>query len=585
VSAPRSPETPSAAQRTGRLRRLTLVALVVASAVVGAGATTVGGVGTTAAGDASLSTPRFVSLVPNPVATDDRGERLTVALPEARPAGPITLSDGETVVRVPWRSGGRVVLTPDPGAVDPPVSTGDATGSTGRVVEAPGLSLSNAGERLDLRVGNRTVDVFRYRDAPEGERLVRSPAGGGTAPVERVPVGLDPRPVAATGSGRVTAFVLPDAAGVPVATLRGADRRILLAGYTFASERVARLLVAAVRRGVEVRVLVEGAPVGGATARQAALLDRLAAAGVDVRAIGGPRARVDFHHAKYAVVDDRALVLTENWKPAGTGGRDSRGWGVRVESARFADELAAVYAHDADWRDAVPWRRFRAGRSFRDEPAANGSFAGDRDPARVRADAVRLLTAPGNAGDALAAEIDGAERRVAVLQPTLGGPDQRLVRATIRAARRGVDVRILLSRAWYVREDNRALARRLNARADREGLSLSVRLARGDDRFGKVHAKGLVVDDTVVVGSVNWNDHSIEENREVAVALDGPPADYFRGAFDADWRRASRPGGREGPPLPLLGAAAVAVLGAVAVARRTIGWADGDGRRFEEWRS
>jgi len=545
------------------------------------------------------SVPRIASTVPNPVATQDRGERVTVALPETAPSDEVRLTDGQATVRVPWRDGGRVVLTPDPDVVDADAVGRDGTEGSDtdrgtRVLDASGLALANDGERLELRVANRTVDVLRYGDAPEGERLVvPAPTRSGTgSPAQTdegeatwVPVGLDPRPVVATGAAPVTAFVLPDAPDPPVTTLRAADRRILLAGYTFGSERVADALVDAERRGVDVRVLVEGGPVGGMTARQARLLDRLAAAGVEVRAVGGERARVEFHHPKYAVVDGRALVLTENWKPAGTGGRDSRGWGVRIDSEAFAAELASVFDHDAGWHDAVPWERFRAGRSFASEPAANGSFAGDRDPERLRAESVRLLTAPGNAGDALVAELDGATRRVAVLQPTLGGPDQRLVRAAVAAARRGVEVRILLSSAWYAVDDNRKLAERLNARADREDLPLTVRLARGGDRFGKVHAKGLLVDDTVVVGSVNWNDNSLSDNREVAVALDGPPAGYFADAFAADWRRGATPGRGDGLPLSLVGAAAVAAVGALVVARRTVSFADGEGERFEEWRT
>jgi len=256
------------------------------------------------------SVPRIASTVPNPVATQDRGERVTVALPETAPSDEVRLTDGQATVRVPWRDGGRVVLTPDPDVVDADAVGRDGTEGSDtdrgtRVLDASGLALANDGERLELRVANRTVDVLRYGDAPEGERLVvPAPTRSGTgSPAQTdegeatwVPVGLDPRPVVATGAAPVTAFVLPDAPDPPVTTLRAADRRILLAGYTFGSERVADALVDAERRGVDVRVLVEGGPVGGMTARQAALLDRLAAAGVEVRAVGGERARVEFHH-------------------------------------------------------------------------------------------------------------------------------------------------------------------------------------------------------------------------------------------------------------------------------------------------
>ena len=589
-----------------------LVALVLSSAVGGAATaapatstpSAVSPAGSPTDGNGSeppengSSVPRIASTVPNPVATQDRGERVTVALPETAPSDEVRLTDGQATVRVPWRDGGRVVLTPDPDVVD-----ADAVGRAGtdvvdadavrrdgtegrdtdrgtRVVHASGLALANDGERLELRVANRTVDVLRYGDAPEGERLVvpaptrsstRSPAETGDGEVTWVPVGLEPRPVVATGAAPVTAFVLPDAPDPPVSTLRSADRRILLAGYTFGSERVADALVDAERRGVDVRVLVEGGPVGGMTARQARLLDRLAAAGVEVRAVGGERARVEFHHPKYAVVDGRALVLTENWKPAGTGGRDSRGWGVRVDSEAFAAELASVFDHDAGWHDAVPWERFRAGRSFASEPAANGSFAGDRDPERLRAESVRLLTAPGNAGDALAAELDGATRRVAVLQPTLGGPDQRLVRAAVAAARRGVEVRVLLSGAWYVEEENRRLVERLRERSETEDLPIEARLADPGEAFEKVHAKGVVVDgDEVILGSLNWNGESIRRNREVLLRLEGEAvASYYRGVFEADWSDGGGDGGSSRQlPVGVIAAVAGCVVLAILVARR-----------------
>jgi len=42
-----------------------------------------------------------------------------------------------------------------------------------------------------------------------------------------------------------------------------------------------------------------------------------------------------------------------------------------------------------------------------------------------------------------------------------------------------------------------------------------------------------------VLGSLNWNDHSARENREVVVALEGEePAGYYERVFRGDWRAA-----------------------------------------------
>ncbi|WP_423751340.1 phospholipase D-like domain-containing protein [Salinirarus marinus] len=464
--------------------RQALVVLVVVSAVVApVSAQSSGGV----ASDAGL-----VGAYPNPSADGDVGEFVVVRLPPD--SSNWSLTDGETVVSIPDDRPARTVAV----ATDP--STAETIVRDLPVVDVSSLALSNAGETLTLRRNGVAVATLAYEDAPEGERVVRR-----DGETRWRPIGLDVRDPHAFGAANATAFVLPDSPAVPVETLRRADERILLAGYTFASERVATALVDAARRGVRVRVLVEGEPVGGISATQAAVLDRLVAAGVPVAVVAGDRARFRFHHAKYAVADDRALVMTENWKPAGVGGRSSRGWGVVVRSAAVATDLASLFEHDADGRDTVPWEQFRAGRAFEESALANDSYPANVDPRGVRADRVTVLTAPGNAERALVARIDRADSRVAVVQPTIGGRETPLLQATLRAAERGVEVRILLSGAWYVAEENRRLVEQLNRRADRRDLPLRAKVATPDGRFEKIHAKGLVVDDAVAVGSLNWN--------------------------------------------------------------------------------
>jgi len=513
--------------------------------------------------DGGASGPRIVGLLPNPAVVGDTGEYVVLSLPP----GNWTVDDGEGIVTIRQRRAGRVVATGEPEAPSVPTS--------GRVV-ASGLALSNAGERVLLRRGGPNgsiVDAVEYGRAPEGERWVRD------ADPRWRPVGLDLRDPVALGAANVTTFVLPDAPSEPMAPIRAADERVFLAGYTFASERVAEELIAARERGASVRVLLDGAPVGGIAARQADLLDSLVAAGVEVRVIGGPHARFRYHHAKYAVADDTAVVLTENWKPSGTGGGDNRGWGVTLRSARAAEALATLFRADVGWRDAVPWKRYRAGRSFERVDAATGSYPSRHPPTEVRIERVRLLTAPGNAESAVVAAVDDADARVDVLQPTVD--DGPMLASLRRAADRGVQVRLLLSGTWYLAEENAALAAELNRWADAADVPFEARIATPADRYGKIHAKGVVADDTALVGSLNWNPTSARENREVVVELeDEAVATYYRGSFEGDWRagRGGRPGVGDLPP-----AVAVAAIGAVALAtlflRRRLTIEDTDGER------
>ncbi|SFR30672.1 Phosphatidylserine/phosphatidylglycerophosphate/cardiolipin synthase [Halorubrum sodomense] len=520
--------------------------------------------------------PRIVELYPNPATEEDRGEYLVVSLPER---GNWSLSDGYYDADIPANASGTVTLSMAPnrtasilgGSAGDTEATGPDTPEIRRLNDY--FPLSASGERIELRRDGAAVDVAAYDRASEGDRW-RAAWG------EWRPRGYEPRSPRRTPGAAVTPFVLPDSPGMPVEPFRTADDRLFVAGYTLASERVVEALAAAADRGVRVRVLLEGSPVGGFSSRSAKLIDRLTAAGVEVRILDGEVERFRFHHPKYAVADDDAVVLTENWKPSGTGGRSNRGWGALVEgdtgiegstgteggtaserNATVADDLAALFLADFRAHDARRWRDFRADTEFYDGGRANGSFPtrfeAPREPAAAN---VTVLTAPGNAADRIVARIDAADERVLAVVPRVGGPDGRIVRALRRAADRGVDVHLLLSNAWYDREENR----NLSAALANEPIAVDLAAPRG--RYGKVHAKGLVVDDTAIVGSLNWNPSATTNNREVLIAMENESvADFYARAYAADWR-----GGGVHLPITLVAGFGVALAGAGAVARRGV---------------
>jgi phosphatidylserine/phosphatidylglycerophosphate/cardiolipin synthase-like enzyme len=519
----------------------------------------------------------IVAVYPNPVADGDRGEFVVLDLPESTEGenghGNETyrLDDGENAVEVAGT--GRVAVTGTPALVRNLTDV--------RVLGVEGMpSLANGGEQLRLTRNNETVATARYRDAPEGERGRFDDRGV----VTWGPIGLTDRPVVTGAGGNATTFVVPDAPEIVVETLRDADERVLLAGYTFSSRRVARALERAAARGVTVRLLLEGEPVDGLSRREARILDSLVEHGVSVELVGGPRDRYAYHHAKYAVVDDRALVLTENWKPAGTGGHASRGWGVRLTHADVVAGLAATFRADADWAGVRGWRQFRRGRSFAARSTANGTYPRRHDPVTLPVERTELLVAPDNAGRAVTAMLDSATQSVDVIQLSIDGPDDRFLRATVRAARRGVDVRVLLSSAWYVREDNRRIVERLRERAESEGLPIRAKLADPAGRYEKIHAKGVVVDgDQALVGSLNWNRESVRQNREVMVLLEGERvAGYYRDVFAADWAAGgggSGPGSGSLPWGSVVAVAGVVVLAVLVVRRVEFGSDTGVGPR------
>lgn len=537
-------------------RAVALVALLLASAA----AAPVGGVPPVQVeAGAPSEAPTIVGVYPNPVPEGDVGEFVVIDVPPGTNLSVFALDDGERRARLPPATvSGEVALTRHPERVRPLTDA--------RVLEAPVPGLSNAGERLRLRRGNRTVATVTYEDAPEGRML----GPNGWEPV----AGTDRRPV--TGGTGVRAFVLPDAARAPIAPVRRADERVWLAAYTLTSPRVRRALLAAEQGGVDVRVLAEASPVGGMSRRQAELLDRLARGGVAVRVFAGPYDPYAFHHAKYVVADGRAVVLTENWKPAGTGGNGSRGWGIGLAGGRPVQAVAATFRADWRGRATVPWQRYRRGRRFEpaEGPPASATFPASAEPLRTNATAT-VLVAPDNAEAHVVARLRNASESVAVLAPSLERRSA-VYRALVGAARRGVEVRVLLAGAWYTRAENAQVVEALRTRAEREGLSLDAKVVDPRGRFAKIHAKGIVVDDSAIVGSMNFNRHSARRNREVVVAVEAPAvADYYRQVFDADWGG----GGRRFPvgmAAVLAAGLAVALLAAARIRFGADGRAGGD---------
>jgi phosphatidylserine/phosphatidylglycerophosphate/cardiolipin synthase-like enzyme len=478
----------------------------------------------------SLATPNttaptgeIVELYPNPTTDQNHGEYVTVDLSVT---SNWTLTDGRSIARLPANETGRFAVTRHPN------KTAIHTNAT--LVEPTGyLRFSVDGETLKLKQNGTVVDTVTYEQAPESQqwRVDREPHWQPAGFVQREPTTVESEPV--------EAFVLPDNRAEPIEAIEGADRRLYLAAYTLTSDRVVDELTAAKKRGATVTVLVEGGPVGGMTTRQADTLDKLSDAGIEVQVMSGDRARFRYHHAKYAVVDDRAVVLSENWKPSGTGGRTNRGWGVTVDDAETADELAAIFEHDTEWNDTVSWSEFRTyveTQPTQSDESTDKTYPQNHPPVTATAEEVTILAAPDNADEELVDLINETDSRLLIVQPRIGDIGFPLLRATVRAAERGVEVQILLGNSWYDTEENQALATSLRDQAERSDLPLEVRLADADRRFGKIHAKGVVADDTVAVGSLNWNKNAVENNREVVLVVeDETVADYYADVFEGDW--------------------------------------------------
>lgn len=354
---------------------------------------------------------------------------------------------------------------------------------------------------------------------------------------------------------RLTLYASPDSSFDVLSDLIASAReRLQLHVYEFRSDELADRLVsaAAANPGLDLQVLVDSNPVGADASdrhQTADVLRRVAAAGGHAWLAGN--GRYDDHHLKVLVADDAVAIQSENWVASGVPQDPSwgnRGWGVVVHDAAVADWFAALLAADRAAWDTTPFDLASYDPLF----TAPGRLAprtgdyGPRVPPRGLVGSFRVtpLVSPDHSqdptADPLAALIAGAGDRVLAQQldltldaknPLGWSSDDPLAAALAAAADRGVEVRAQAAAPFSADDTgNRDAFAWLAAR----GVETSVMDRPG---IASLHNKGLIVDDTVVVGSMNGNHHSRSANREVDIVVESSEAaDYFAALFDADWK-------------------------------------------------
>jgi cardiolipin synthase len=295
-----------------------------------------------------------------------------------------------------------------------------------------------------------------------------------------------------------------------LADVAAARDHVHLLYYIFADDRtgnrVADALIDAVKRGVACRVLIDS--MGSKQARRR-LAPRLRAGGVEVtevlkfRLFRRGQARFDLrNHRKIAVVDGRvAYVGSQNlvdadFKP----GLVYEELVARV-TGPVVHQLQAVFLSD---------------RYFETAEALHGpEYFPDRSAAGA-APAQALPSGPGypqeNNERLLVTLVHAARRRVCVTTPYFI-PDEPLAQALQTAARRGVDVRLVVAK--QVDQYMVGLAQRSYYEAL---LEAGVHVHEYGRRF--LHAKHLSVDDAVVaVGSSNLDIRSFALNAEIMLLV------------------------------------------------------------------
>jgi cardiolipin synthase A/B len=279
-------------------------------------------------------------------------------------------------------------------------------------------------------------------------------------------------------------------------TLATARSRALVEMYEFGRADLVLALVGARARGADVRVVLDPTvPVTLVTGRQ------LAAAGVPVRYYPVDDHAQQIDHVKLLLGDDRAVVGGMNWGATSDRNHD---YALLLRAPPDLSRLSRIF--EQDWA--------LAGGNPAPLPAEDRSIAQTAPGTEIR----RLLEA------ALAS----ARNRIEAEVFDLTDPDIVLLLQSAR--RRGVSVRVLLDPAQDVNRPSFALLRR---------GSTQVRWFRPPPG-AKLHAKVVLADGLLVLGSANWSRHGLDVNHELDVATaDTAAVAAYAARFEADWAAAA----------------------------------------------
>ena len=312
------------------------------------------------------------------------------------------------------------------------------------------------------------------------------------------------------------------------------NQSIYLSGYTFTSLDIADKLIEAKNKGLDVKILLEGGPVGGVSNFSKSILCGLYSNNISVSMYTG---KLRFLHAKYMIGDSKSvLVSSENFGDGGypKTGIGNRGWGALVFDFDISKKLSEIFFTDS--RDSKEF--------VCDVNRANTANTGNKKSNYpiYKNQEVELVSAPENAVSGVIDILNSAQKSIYIEQLYIDdwdGNKNPFLEAAINKARQGVEVKILLDSSDFSlegEESNTKMVEYINGVA-KYGINIEAKLIDLESLgFREAHNKGIVIDNKkVFVSSVNWNENSPKNNREIGLLITGDAASYFSNLFLEDW--------------------------------------------------
>lgn len=255
--------------------------------------------------------------------------------------------------------------------------------------------------------------------------------------------------------------------------------------------------------------------------------------------------RYGFNHAKYVVIDSETLVIgSANWDNMGFpkhGSFGNREWGIVVKNKTLAQYFTEVFFEDCNpgRSDILPFGDFCGGITYNLSCSVQQrSYEKHFTPLYVTVNATVIpILSPDTSRHTLMDLIESAKESIYVeqLYIYLEWSDglNPVVASLVNASRRGVDVKVILNcNPDYDNREN------LETEMHLREHGVEVRLISPYNvGLTNIHTKGMIVDnESVLISSINWNEQSLERNRETGVVIINPTvAEYYATVFLHDW--------------------------------------------------
>lgn len=295
-----------------------------------------------------------------------------------------------------------------------------------------------------------------------------------------------------------TLIVLPDDTVQPIMdAINHASESLLVKMFVFTDPSLLAAVIAAHRRGVRVRVMLNPRRRNGVSENDESR-SQLEAAGIEVR---DSNPAFDLTHEKSMVVDGKtAFVKSLNWQTENlTVTRD-----YAISTAHPHEVAEVTSGFEADWHR---------------QDFACGLTA-------------HLIWCKGNGRERIAQFIDQAKHSLWLQNERY--QDQMIIERLVRAKGRGVKVHVMARPAHTLKKDK--LLEGVGGLRILDDVGIKIRKLKDL----KLHAKMLLADRArAIVGSINLAPGSFDSRRELAIEVDDPHiVDRLHTVVRRDWKDA-----------------------------------------------